>query len=305
MLVAKYQQQQNNPTAIDQAFDMTSSDNKLASLRKAMHSAAQAVDEPAAMEMVLKKIADLTGSASAYIFAPYRYAEAADALANMQEAGNTTYDYGMQFQFGMPDTFFDDYQQHVWKLDPWSEQFPKHMPKILAQGGFIGEDLVSASQMQRSEFYADYLKPALGMRKMMSTMLSNGYVLSMMRSESGKAFELDTLAFTGQFKFELDLLAHASARAAAMRATLDQALKLSRSHADRKQIALKALNLTPAEIEIAMALAHSPPKQVARDLGIAVSTVRTHLANIFAKTGTHRQSELIWLLSNLDRSTSR
>ncbi|NJM43104.1 MAG: hypothetical protein HC858_02290 [Brachymonas sp.] len=51
-----------------------------------------------------------------------------------------------------------------------------------------------------------------------------------------------------------------------------------------------------------MALAQNPPKEVARQLDIAVSTVRTHLANIFAKTGTHRQSELIWLISNLDRT---
>ncbi|NJM43105.1 MAG: hypothetical protein HC858_02295 [Brachymonas sp.] len=166
----------------------------LLALKNTMHAAAQAIDEPAAIEMVLKKIAFLTGSASAYIFAPNRY------TPSTQPAHGIAQDYGMQFQFGMPESFFADYQARVWKMDPWSEQFPKHLPKILLQGGFIGTELVSSAHLRSSEFYADYLRPELGMYQMMSTTLSNGHVLSMMRSGQAKTYDTEMLKFTGQFK---------------------------------------------------------------------------------------------------------
>jgi len=39
--------------------------------------------------------------------------------------------------------------------------------------------------------------------------------------------------------------------------------------------------------------------EVARHLGMQVGTVRVHLRNIFAKTGTNRQAELVALLGRL------
>jgi DNA-binding CsgD family transcriptional regulator len=41
------------------------------------------------------------------------------------------------------------------------------------------------------------------------------------------------------------------------------------------------------------------PAQVAERCGISINTVRTHLRNIFDKTGVRRQSELIRLLGPL------
>jgi DNA-binding CsgD family transcriptional regulator len=37
--------------------------------------------------------------------------------------------------------------------------------------------------------------------------------------------------------------------------------------------------------------------EVAEALGIAVSTVRTHLAQLFAKTGTNRQADVVKLVA--------
>lgn len=56
-------------------------------------------------------------------------------------------------------------------------------------------------------------------------------------------------------------------------------------------------DLTPAETRFAMALAAGrSPKAAAREVGVTENSGRTYLARIFAKTGTHRQSELISLL---------
>ena len=58
--------------------------------------------------------------------------------------------------------------------------------------------------------------------------------------------------------------------------------------------------LSPAEIRILQRLlAGRAPGEIADDLGLAVHTVRSHLANIYAKTGTARQSDVIRLAAHL------
>ncbi len=55
--------------------------------------------------------------------------------------------------------------------------------------------------------------------------------------------------------------------------------------------------LTPAEAAVAAALgAGKSVEDIARACRISVNTARTHLKNIFAKTGTRRQAELVALL---------
>jgi DNA-binding CsgD family transcriptional regulator len=52
--------------------------------------------------------------------------------------------------------------------------------------------------------------------------------------------------------------------------------------------------LTPTEASVARRLATgSGLEQIARELDISLNTVRGHLKQIFAKTGTHRQVELV------------
>ena len=58
--------------------------------------------------------------------------------------------------------------------------------------------------------------------------------------------------------------------------------------------------LTGAEARVATALlAADGPREVAAQLGIGLSTVRTHLHRLYDKTGTRRQAELVWLLATL------
>ena len=59
-------------------------------------------------------------------------------------------------------------------------------------------------------------------------------------------------------------------------------------------------DLTPAESRIAVLLCEGRVvKQVALELRISMSTVRTHVRALLAKTGTRRQSQLIQLLTSL------
>lgn len=59
-------------------------------------------------------------------------------------------------------------------------------------------------------------------------------------------------------------------------------------------------NLTPAENRVALLLAdgHAPPN-IVELLGVSANTLKTHLAGIYRKTGTSRQSQLVQLLARL------
>jgi DNA-binding CsgD family transcriptional regulator len=62
----------------------------------------------------------------------------------------------------------------------------------------------------------------------------------------------------------------------------------------------RAFGLTPAEARLASIIAEGlPPERAAEELAISKTTVRNQLKAIFAKTATHRQSELVALLSRL------
>lgn len=58
-------------------------------------------------------------------------------------------------------------------------------------------------------------------------------------------------------------------------------------------------NLTAAEVRIAELLASGVrPQEISMALGVSLNTVRTHLKQVFQKTGTHRQSELLALFKS-------
>lgn len=58
--------------------------------------------------------------------------------------------------------------------------------------------------------------------------------------------------------------------------------------------------LSPAQAEIALALyGGRTPEQIAVERGMAISTLRTHLAKIFLRTGTENQRDLVRLLGML------
>ncbi len=76
---------------------------------------------------------------------------------------------------------------------------------------------------------------------------------------------------------------------------------LARPALDRELLA-EAFGLTPAEAGLAADLLRGlSPGEVAAGSGRSIATVRTHLANVLAKTETGRQNELVRLLMRLPR----
>ena len=66
-------------------------------------------------------------------------------------------------------------------------------------------------------------------------------------------------------------------------------------------ILAKTFRLTPSEAKLACIIARgAPPDIAARELKISRETARNQLKSVFAKTDTHRQSELVALLSQVE-----
>jgi DNA-binding CsgD family transcriptional regulator len=66
-------------------------------------------------------------------------------------------------------------------------------------------------------------------------------------------------------------------------------------------ILAKTFRLTPSEAKLACIIARgAPPYIAARELKISRETARNQLKSVFAKTDTHRQSELVALLLQVD-----
>jgi DNA-binding CsgD family transcriptional regulator len=62
----------------------------------------------------------------------------------------------------------------------------------------------------------------------------------------------------------------------------------------------QVFGLTPAESRVASIIASgASPEDAAKEIGIAFETARNHLKRVLAKTGTHRQGELVALLSRV------
>jgi DNA-binding CsgD family transcriptional regulator/PAS domain-containing protein len=58
--------------------------------------------------------------------------------------------------------------------------------------------------------------------------------------------------------------------------------------------------LTPAECRVALLLADGrPPREISELVGVSPNTLKTHLSNIYSKTGTSGQSALVRLLTQL------
>jgi DNA-binding CsgD family transcriptional regulator len=66
-------------------------------------------------------------------------------------------------------------------------------------------------------------------------------------------------------------------------------------------ILAKTFRLTPSEAKLACIIARgAPPDIAARELKISRETARNQLKSVFAKTDTHRQSELVALLLQVE-----
>jgi DNA-binding CsgD family transcriptional regulator/PAS domain-containing protein len=74
--------------------------------------------------------------------------------------------------------------------------------------------------------------------------------------------------------------------------------KASLSTASAPEVIAKMYRLTPSELRVLLAVVGvGGAPEVAEALGIAETTVKFHLQNLFEKTGTHRQADLVKLVA--------
>jgi DNA-binding CsgD family transcriptional regulator len=64
------------------------------------------------------------------------------------------------------------------------------------------------------------------------------------------------------------------------------------------EVISKVFTLTPTELRVLLAIVEvGGTPEVAEALGVAVTTVKTHLGRLFEKTGTARQADLVKLVA--------
>jgi DNA-binding CsgD family transcriptional regulator len=81
-------------------------------------------------------------------------------------------------------------------------------------------------------------------------------------------------------------------------------IDLTRGSGPQPDVLVRAFGLTPAEARLAAIIATGiSPEKAAEHLGIGRETARSQLKAVFAKTDTHRQSELVALLSRISSSS--
>ena len=69
------------------------------------------------------------------------------------------------------------------------------------------------------------------------------------------------------------------------------------------ELIAKTYRLTPTELRVLLAIVEiGGVPEVAEALGIADSTVKTHLGRLYEKTGTHRQADLVKLVAGFSSS---
>ena len=113
-------------------------------------------------------------------------------------------------------------------------------------------------------------------------------------------------AFSSGNKSPLGLYLYALRPTETLHAFGDQPLAMAMFHEPGRCVELDpfviaaAFDLTPGEARVALATFHgSTVAQIAKQHVVSINTVRAQLRNIFSKTGTARQAELVSVLAGL------
>lgn len=204
-----------------------------------------------------------------------------------------------QYAVGLPPDFFQVYESRVRQIDAWSLAIESRIGDVLQRGGLLSHELLSPSQLRKSAFYAEHLQRDLGMEHMISIALPNGQMLALLRSPQQSEFCNEDLDLLLGLREPLSALLRLQQRLkTATPAAQNQAIRPMLEI--EPQVARCALRfrLTEMECRVLAGLVLFTPAQVAVKLDRRIPTIRSHMARLFAKTGTARQAELIWLLAS-------
>lgn len=73
-------------------------------------------------------------------------------------------------QWGMPDDFLQRYADLIQVKDAWSDALERQHAQALGRGGSLSQQLIATSDLRKSGFYADYLRP-LGIDAMVNSIV--------------------------------------------------------------------------------------------------------------------------------------
>lgn len=174
------------------------------------------------------------------------------------------------------DAYFQDFQQ----LDPLSPQacLPRDAVACLGQR-------LSPALAAHARYYSDFMQPYR---------LCDAVELYI-PARSGECFGLSVLRDAGMPAFGAAEVASLAAlqRLAALAADGLGAADILRPPATRASLRRRYPELTERELDVAHAVSRGMGnKEICREEGMALSTVKTHLQNIFRKTGLRSRTEL-------------
>jgi DNA-binding CsgD family transcriptional regulator len=262
----------------------------LHSLSDGMHMAGT----EGAIEQVLHGFVREMQAANAMVFSPLP-----PSAVQSTRTQNLPVNKSAEYAVGLPPNFFQIYESRVRQIDAWRLAIESRLGDVLQRGGLLSHELLPAEQLRKSAFYAEHLQRDLGMQHMISIALPNGQMLALLRSPQQSEFCNEDLDLLLDLREPLSALLRLQHRLKTAAPT-GQAPTLRPMLEIEPQVARCALRfgLTEIECRVLAGLVMYTPVQVAAQLDRRLPTIRSHMARLFAKTGTTRQAELIWLLAS-------
>ena len=182
------------------------------------------------------------------------------------------------------------YEEYFVFRNPWQGR-----RKVFAGTVETGEQILSNSELMKTEFYNDFLKPHNWLHE--CTVVTNvekstfSYIVTP-RSPNSGPFTSEELGLCSYLAPHLQTAAQIHQRIVDLKGTVDRLLACEM---DTKTLA--KLSLTPAETRLAIALFKGQSVEAyAKEAWISINTARWHVKQIYAKTGVKRQTELIRIL---------
>ena len=119
-----------------------------------MAESLEALGDPGMAPRLLRRLGEALGSRKLVLFCPLP--GEGDPLAASQ--------------WGMPDDFLQRYADLIQVEDAWSAALTRQHHAALARGGSLSQQLIATSELRKSGFYADYLRP-LGIDAMVNSIV--------------------------------------------------------------------------------------------------------------------------------------
>jgi DNA-binding CsgD family transcriptional regulator len=198
---------------------------------------------------------------------------------------------------GMDPASRKSYEEYFVSRNPW---LPRRT--VLMGNVETGEHIFNNRELMKTEFYRDFLKPNIWLHvcsavtNVTDSTFSSIYAL---RSPHNRTFTPDEIELCRCLAPHLQTAGRIQQRIVDLEAALDRLLV---GEIDTKTLA--KLGLTPAETRLTIALFKGQSVEAyAKEAAICISTARSHVRQIYLKTGVRRQGELIQMLLKCQRPT--